>query len=81
MVASTALAKLLTAHYYDASWSKKHQGFRCVCGWLGDDHVSHVAGVLSEAGFIQVVDEVDREFHFDPNEHLNVWTDRPDGAS
>lgn len=81
MTASTALAKLLTAHYYDAAWSKKHQGFRCVCGWLGEDHVSHVAGVLSEAGFVQVVDEVNREHHFEADEHLNVWMDSAGGAS
>lgn len=77
MTASVALRKLLAAHYYDASWSKKHQGFRCVCGWLGEDHVSHVAGELSSAGFIQVVDETDRKFEFEPDEHEQVWVDRP----
>jgi hypothetical protein len=75
MAASKALADLLNAHYYDARWSKRQQGFRCLCGWLGEDHVSHVAGVLSAAGFIQVVDETDREF--DASEHENVWADRP----
>ena len=37
-----AIDRLLTLHYYDASWSKEHQGFRCVCGWLGENHVQHV---------------------------------------
>lgn len=48
---SNLLIKLLTDHYYDVQWSKKHQGFRCVCGWLGESHVQHVADVLTEAGF------------------------------
>jgi hypothetical protein len=38
--------RLLTLHYYDAKWSQEHQGFRCVCHWLGDDHVQHVRDEL-----------------------------------
>ena len=53
----STLKELLTEHYYDAGWSKEHQGFRCVCGWLGEDHVAHVTDVLTS-----YVDEVmDRE--------------------
>lgn len=69
------LKRLLTEHYYDAKWSREHQGFRCVCGWLGEDHVTHVADELSKAGFIQVTDETDRKFEFDADEHESVWMD------
>jgi hypothetical protein len=41
-----ALKYLLSYHYYDAKWSKEHQGFRCVCGWLGEDHVRHVVDLI-----------------------------------
>lgn len=42
------VAKVLHEHYYDASWSSEHQGFRCVCGWLGDSHVVHVTELIVE---------------------------------
>jgi hypothetical protein len=45
------VAQTLDAHYYDASWSKSHQGFRCVCGWLGDSHVQHVTDMLAAGVF------------------------------
>lgn len=64
-----ALQQLLFSHYYDVQWSKKHQGFRCVCGWLGDDHVGHVAKVITDAGFVQVGSEVaftDRDTYTKP---------------
>lgn len=73
---STPLERILTAHYYDVEWSKKHQGFRCVCGWLGEGHVKHVAELITEAGFIQVVAETNRQYRFNGDEHLEVWTDR-----
>jgi hypothetical protein len=43
------LKYLLSYHYYDAKWSQEHQGFRCVCGWLGEDHVGHVVEVVALA--------------------------------
>ncbi len=71
------LTELLTEHYYDAKWSKEHQGFRCVCGWLGEDHVAHVAEVLTGAGFIHLKQEKDREFVFSGDEADEVWVDKP----
>lgn len=45
------VAQVLDMHYYDASWSKVHQGFRCACGWLGDSHVQHVTDMLAAGVF------------------------------
>jgi hypothetical protein len=45
------VAEVLNDHYYDVGWSKEHQGFHCVCGWLGEDHVEHVTEALAAGVF------------------------------
>lgn len=44
-----AITRVLFGHYYDVTWSKDHQGFRCVCHWIGEDHAGHVADELIAA--------------------------------
>ena len=68
-----SLREILTEHYYDVQWSKERQGFRCVCGWLGEDHVEHVAGIL--AGICPSRDAIVEALYnvrgLGPNNHRN----------
>jgi hypothetical protein len=41
-----ALEQALSDHYFDANWPRQHHGSRCGCGWLGEDHVGHLADML-----------------------------------
>jgi hypothetical protein len=50
---SAAIAEVLDRHYYDAGWSKEHQGFRCICGWIGGSHIRHVTDELLAAGILR----------------------------
>jgi len=35
-------------HYDDTNWTRTHRGSRCLCGWIGEDHPSHLTDILME---------------------------------
>jgi hypothetical protein len=51
-------------------------------GWMSwPGYRTHVAEAILSAGFIQVVAETNRQYHFNGDEHLEVYMDRPDART